>query len=166
MSNDKSKNREAAEKQAKINAEAKETVLDEKAKVKKEAAEKQVKINAEAKARLEIEKQEEAEAKEAAEKAKIKAKKEANEAVAKAKKAKAVADAAQAEADVALAALDDTEVKCIIIKKDIALTVAVPGHPEINILKKFTAGEKVTRLAFIRQVMTCGLAEYEVVEKG
>ena len=151
---------------AKLDAEAKAKVLAEKARIKEEAEAKQAVVNAEAKARMEVEREEEAEAKEAAKKAKANAKKEAKEAVAKAKKAKAEAVKAQAAADIALAALDDVVVKCIVIKKDIALTVTVPGHKDISILKNFIVGEKVDRLAFIRQIMDSGMAEYEVVEKG
>lgn len=149
-----------------LKTEMKDKIAAEKAEAQKEA-EKQAAIK-----KAELEAQKELEADEKAEKdrleaeAKIKAKKEADEAVARAKKAKELAEKAQADADKKLAAIKDKEVLKIEMLNEVSLTVHVPGHKEIHIMKKFVAGEIVQRRAFIRQLMTCGVAKYKILEEG
>jgi len=150
--------------EAEIKAEAMEKVKAEKLASDNAAKEATLKAQAEAKARRELELAEQEEQKQAKEKAEAKARKIADEAVAKAKKAATIAAKLQSEADRALAALDESKIKGLIMKNEVALNVAVPGHPEIKILKKFLPGEKVTRAAFVKQIMSCGLGEYTLVE--
>jgi len=143
---------------AKVKAEA-EALAEEK------SAEQQ-RLKDEAAAKAEYEALQKKQAKEDEIAAKKAAKKHAQEAVAKAKKARVEADKAEAEATKALDAVKEKQVLRIVMESDISLTVSVPGHSKVNIIKKFVVGEEVTRLAFIRQIMGSANVKYKILEEG